>query len=250
MTEIFYLPFIAFFVGLINSISGGAGVFAVPLMLVLGISPVNTLLLNRSADLGGLIGAFLTYNKAKKINWKLAFISVFPLTAGTFIGANFAISISEILLKKILIFAVFIAIILILNPIKPKRIREKISSYRKYFLFVLLFVLGIWDGMVGMAGITFCVLIFAYITGKDFLIGISTTLTIFIPSTLTAVIVLYGGANINWYLPPLMFLFSFIGSCIGAKIAVKRGDGLIKKAMVAISFVMLIKLIVDIVNNH
>ena len=243
MTDIFYLPFIGFFVGVINSVSGGAGVFAVPLMLLLGIPPVNTLLLNRSADLGGLIGAFFTYNKSKVIDWKLVFISIVPLVAGTFIGANFAISVSETLLKKILIFAVFVAIILILNPLKPK---SRQRSYKKTLLFCLLFILGIWDGMVGMAGITFCVLIFAYVAGKDFLKGIGTTLTLFVPSTLTAVIVLYRGADIKWYLPMLMFSFSFIGSCIGARLAVKKGEGLIKKAMIAVSLLMLAKLIFDL----
>lgn len=66
MHESLYIPFIGLFVGLINSISGGAGVFAIPMMLLLGIPPVNALLLNRSADVGGLMGAFLTYNKSKK----------------------------------------------------------------------------------------------------------------------------------------------------------------------------------------
>lgn len=177
----------------------------------------------------------------------MVLVSTAPLTIATFIGANFAISVSENLLNKILIFAVIIAIVLILNPVKPKKYEAIVSLKRVMILFLILLLLGIWDGMVGMAGITFCVLIFAYIAGKDFLTGISTTLTVFIPSTITAVIVLYGGAKIEWYLPLLMFLFSFTGSCIGARLAIKKGEGLIKKAMVLISLVMLIKLIINII---
>jgi len=88
--------------GVITAISGGAGVFAVPTMLAFGFSPVNTLALNRTSDLGVVLGALRNYKNSNTIDWKLGIIAAFPLCIGAYLGANVSLSLPEATLQKVI----------------------------------------------------------------------------------------------------------------------------------------------------
>lgn len=73
--------------GLVTSISGGAGIFAVPTMLAFGIPPIGALALNRMSDVGVVTGALRNFWKAKIIEHMKStgeWGQFFPLTLSPF----------------------------------------------------------------------------------------------------------------------------------------------------------------------
>jgi len=165
--EIVVIASIGLIMGLVTSISGGAGVFAVPTLLALGIPPINVLTLNRTSDVGVVFGALKKYHHSGKIDWKLVVLAAIPLSIGAFAGANFVINISEKALSYIILLGVVVGILFLLKPIKQVALPR--SKSFKSIGFIFLFVVGFWSGALGMAGATFAVLVFAHFFQKTFL---------------------------------------------------------------------------------
>lgn len=241
MNEILAIGALGFAMGVVTSISGGAGVFAVPTMLAFGIPPINTLALNRTSDFGVVLGALRGYWKSKNVDWKLAFIIMLPLGIGSFIGASVIVKIPASFLNPIIIGGVLVGIFFLLKPVRPKAEPATISI-SILGLFMILLV-GIWSGALAMAGATFAVLVMVYFFHKSFLQGRGTDIVAAIPETIISSLVLVSASTVSWSLLAAMFTGSFIGAWVGSHMAVKHGNGLIRKAMVGIAILMILKVL-------
>ena len=241
MNETFFIVGLGLIMGVIQSISGGAGVLGVPAMLAFGIPPINALALNRVSDLGVIFGALRGFQKSKNIDWKLALQLAIPLGIGAFVGSKIIVSIPEHLVRYVILVGIVVGIIFILLPAK-----QAAPSQKKIALGIfLMFLVGIWDGALALAGATFGVLILVHLFGRNFLNAKGTHTAAVIPETLIAIVVLYLSSTISWQPVIAMFASNFIGAWIGSHLAVRYGDRLIKKAMVAIAVVMIVKVILD-----
>lgn len=140
--------------GIVTSISGGAGVFAVPTMLAFGIPPINVLALNRVSDVGVVFGALKKYSYFKSIIWKLAIIASIPLGIGSILGAIFVTNIPKQALNYIILFGIIAGIFLLLKPIKSEVATRK-SSFN-IFKIIFLLLVGFWSGALAMGGGNIC----------------------------------------------------------------------------------------------
>lgn len=230
--------------GLVTSISGGAGVFAIPTMLAFGIPPVNALALNRMSDAGTVFGALRSYIKSKSIDWKLALIITIPLAIGSFIGASAVVRLPEEILRYIILIGVFIGIFFLLRKTEQKAANKKPIIGMGFFLML---VVGLWSGALAMAGATFAVLVLVYFFNKNYLQARSTDIVAAIPETLISATILAIASTAPIQLLASMFISSFIGAWIGSHLAVKHGSEFIRKAMIGIAVLMIIKVILDLI---
>lgn len=241
--ELLLIGLLGLAMGIVTSISGGAGVFAVPTMLAMGIPPLNVLALNRMSDVGVVAGAVKKYHQSKNINWKLAMIAAIPMGIGAFAGANFVIQIPKEWMNYIILGGVIVGIFFLLKPVNPQEKANKVKFSVWGGAFLLL--VGFWNGAFGMAGATFAVLVLVHLFNLSFLEARGTEVAAAIPETMIAVTVLYFGSTVSTELMITMFATSFIGAWIGSRLAVKHGSEFIKKAMVFIAVVMIIKVVVS-----
>ncbi|RLC35201.1 hypothetical protein DRH14_01405 [Candidatus Shapirobacteria bacterium] len=241
--EFILLALLGLTMGLVTSISGGAGVFAVPTMLAFGIPPINVLALNRTSDVGVVFGALRKYHKSKNIDWKLALLVAIPLSIGALAGVNFVINIPENILNYIILAGVFVGTFFLLKPIKPQQVTQSKSFSKLGYVFLL--AVGFWSGALGMAGATFAVLVLAHFFNKTFLQARATDIVAAIPETLISTTVLYFGSTVSFAFLLTILVSSFVGAWVGSHLAVKHGSVFIKRGMILISIVMIIKVIVD-----
>lgn len=243
MIELIFIGILGLGMGIVTSISGGAGVFAVPLMLAFGIPPVNTLALNRASDLGVVFGALRGYLKSKTIDWKLALIIMIPLSIGSFLGASLIVRIPEQFIQPVVIGGVLVGIFFLLKRQKEQAVgrNETIRIGGLFFMFLV----GIWSGALAMAGSTFAVLVLVYFAGKSFLAGKSTHIVASIPETVISFAILFVHSTTSWHFILTMFVASFVGAWIGSHLAVKHGSEFIRKTMVGIAVLMIAKIIFD-----
>jgi len=231
--------------GIVTSISGGAGVFGIPIMLAFGLPPVNVLALNRVSDVGTVFGALRKYHASKGIDWRLAAIIAVPMAIGSFIGASAVIRLPEETLRYVIIAGIGVGIFFLLRKAKPKAAQGNRLSW---IGLGLMLIVGVWSGALAMAGATFAVLVLVYFFNKTFLQARSTDIAAAIPETLVSSAILIGASTVSAFALATMFVSSFIGAWIGSHLAVKHGNEFIRKAMVSVALVMVIKVIVDIMG--
>lgn len=239
--DLIWLGVLGFAMGVITAICGGAGVFGVPTMLAFGIPPINTLALNRTTDLGVVLGALRNYMKSNSIDWRLGTIAAIPVCIGAFIGANIALRLKTENLEWLIFIGIIVGIFFLLKKVKPqvKQVNSKITPQG----LVALLLCGMWSGTLGMAGATFAVLTLVYLFHKNYLQARSTQIVAALPETFISTAVLFFGSTVHIEQFVTMFITSFIGAWLGAHIAVKNGAQFIRYAMVAIAVVMIGKLI-------
>jgi uncharacterized protein len=242
MIEIILISILGLVMGIVSAICGGSGVFGIPIMLAFGIPPINVLALNKTADVGVVLGALRGYHKSKSIDWKLAAIITIPLTIGSFLGASIVVKLPDVILKYVILVGVFVGIFLLLKKTQPQA-----KSSKTWVGFLLMFIAGIWGGALAMAGATFAVLIFVYFFHKSYLQARSTEIVAAIPETLVAATILIVGSTASFVLLATISISSFIGSWIGSHLAVKHGNEFIRKAMVGIAVLMIVKVVLDLV---
>jgi len=241
MDPLFLLIPLSFFMGVVNSVAGGGGVFGVPALLAMGMPPVNALALNRISDIGNIVGSLKNYMKVKDFDQKLGFIAIPLILVGAFLGAHFVVGLEEDLLNKVVIGAVIIGIVFLIYPFKTDASSAK--PMIAYGMIALLF-LGFWDGAFAMAGGTFGVLIFVLLFKKSYLGAKSVMTFAAIPETLMTAAILTYNANIEWTHGLAMFISAILGAYIGSKIAIKKGSHFIRYAMAAMAFVIVLKIVI------
>lgn len=241
--EIFLLSIFGLILGLVNSISGGGGIFALPVFLALGLSPANALALNLISDVGVLLGVVNNYFRSKELNWKFAAkICIFSFS-GAVIGAKTIVALPPEVVKGIIFAGIFIGMFFLLKPVKHRDEHDKLSQGKMMLGYFALFVIGMWDGSIAIAGTTFGLIVIARMFGKSFLQGRIAYAAASVPGTLIAAAILYSESTISWEWPLTILISNFVGAWIGSRMAIRHGDGLIKKCMVAISILIVIKVI-------
>lgn len=229
--------------GFVTSVSGGAGVFAVPTMLAFGIPPVNVLALNRMSDVGVVLGAFRNYLKAKVIDWSLVFKAIPFLALGAYLGANAIVGLSDKTIKSIVVIGVIVGMTFLMKPARPFINKYGTSKNKKIFGFFMLFIVGIWSGAIAMAGATFALLVFVYLFDRAYVESRANEIAAALPETIISAYILVSAASVDYRWLIAMFASSFVGAFIGSKLAVKHGEKLIKKAIVGIGVLMIAKII-------
>lgn len=243
--DILLIGILGFVMGVVTSISGGAGVFAVPTLLAFGLPPVNALALNRMSDVGVVLGALKNFSRAKTIDWKLALKIVPFLAGGAFVGAKVVVGLPEEVLNPVILAGVIVGIFFLLKPVGEFKKLEKPTKVKLIIGFSMLFLVGAWNGALAMAGATFAVLVLVNFFNQNFLEARSIDIVAAIPETLISTTILVMAATVNYSWLATMFISSFVGAWVGSTLAIKHGSSFIRKAMVVIALVMLTKVIVD-----
>ncbi len=244
MTDIVLISILGIVMGIVTSISGGAGVFAIPTMLALGIPPLNTLALNRVSDAGAVLGAVKSYFKSRSVDWKLALIIMIPLVIGSYIGASTVVKLPEEILRYVILVGVFVGILLLFR--KTNKTVKSGKTSISWIGLLLLLIAGIWSGAVAMAGATFAILVLVYFFGKSYLQARSTDIIAAIPETFISAIILAIGSQTTVLPLFAMFASSFVGAGIGSRLAIRHGSDFIRKAMIGVALLMIIKVVIDI----
>ena len=242
--ETVWIAAIGFIAAFITAVAGGGGVVAVPAMLAMGIPPVNVLCLNRLSDIGVCFGASGKYASAKVVVWQPVLYAAIALAVGSYLGSKFSISLPEVMLKRLIVGALCVAIILIFKS--PGGLGHAPSSVKTSLIGIpLLVAVGFWSGAFGIAGGTFGALAISYLRGVALLEGRATHVVAAVPETFVSAVVLSLGSSVDLYLGVVMVVASVGGSYFGARVAVSQGSVFVRKAMVVVAILMIIKVVLS-----
>ena len=244
-TILFIIAFASLFAGFIDAIVGGGGLIQFPAFMILfpNSSIPTAFGTNKIAGLSGTSLAAVQYAKRIKFNWKLLAITAISSFVFSFIGAKL-VSIINVNFLKPFIFFVLIAIAIYtfkkkdFGTIPTKKLNEK----KKYLFGLLLGILiGFYDGFLGPGTGSFLVLGFVALLGFEFLEASAYAKVINCVTNVSALYVFISQGNYIIEIALIMAVSNVIGSIIGSRMAILKGNEFIRKIFLFVVCIMIIR---------
>ncbi|MBT3543506.1 sulfite exporter TauE/SafE family protein [Flavobacteriaceae bacterium] len=235
---------VGFFAGVINTLAGGGSLFTLPVLIFLGLPPNIANGTNRIAIVIQSLSGALGYKSKGISNFPFNIYLGISASIGAVIGAQIAIDLDGRLFNRILAIILIVVGGLILMNAKnlTHKLPERLTG--KYLLFGIIgfFFIGIYGGFIN-AGIGIVIMLFLNRINRLSLVktNASKTAIVFIYSSLALAVFAFNDA-INWKLGLLMALGTSVGAWWASRWSVKKGDQVIRWAMLITIGIMAVKL--------
>jgi len=235
---------VGFFAGVINTLAGGGSLFTLPVLIFLGLPPNIANGTNRIAIVIQSLSGALGYKSKGISNFPFNIYLGISASIGAVIGAQIAIDLDGRLFNRILAIILIVVGGLILMNAKnlTHKLPERLTG--KYLLFGIIgfFFIGFYGGFIN-AGIGIVIMLFLNRINRLSLVktNASKTAIVFIYSSLALAVFAFNDA-INWKLGLLMALGTSVGAWWASRWSVKKGDQVIRWAMLITIGIMAVKL--------
>jgi uncharacterized membrane protein YfcA len=248
---ILFLLLASGFAGFVDAISGGGGLIQLPAMMVgLGnsTSPATVLGTNKLPSFIGTSSAVVNYLSRIRIDLRFTFAMAIPAFIGSFTGAHFANLIPKDLFRPIIVVMLIVVAIYTFNKKELGLVKlHRHSDGHRYAIGAGAgFVIGFYDGIFGPGTGSFIALILVAVIGFAFLEATAITKVVNWGTNLAALISFQLSANVIWAIGLMMGVANLIGALFGVRVAVKGGSVLIRKAFIAVTVILIVRLGIDI----
>jgi uncharacterized membrane protein YfcA len=230
--------------GLFNAISGGAGMIIVPLMLVLGIPPINAISVNKFQNTLGSATATYQYLRKGLIDiGSMRSLLLYTLTFSC-IGVGLlqwfsAAGILEVIIPYVLIF---IGLYFAFMP-KTTETKNKEKMPQGRFNAVIGTSAGLYGGFFGLGTGPALALAFSTLRGYDLRMAVSNSRIVMMVIHASSLSILMINGHVWWLIAICMAMGNMLGSYVGSHLLIKSGQGFIKALLVIVPLASAIKLL-------
>lgn len=229
--------------GFINVMAGGGSTITLPILIFLGLDSSVANGTNRIGLLSQNLFGILSFKNENVSQLKLSVkLSLFTLP-GAIIGAFYATKIDDALFQKILGVVMIGIVFTMLVPNSKHYIEEKISTKLPWAIYPVMVALGFYGGFI-QVGIGFLLMISLHrILHLGLLYVNLHKVFIVMIYTIPALIVFAITGNVNWFYGISLAAGTAVGAWWSAKLAVKKGEKIIKGVLIVAIIIMSYKLI-------
>lgn len=228
--------------GLVDAIAGGGGLLTVPALIMAGLPPHEVLATNKGQSVWGSATALLRFWRSPLLDR-----SAIPRSfLGGLLGAMGGVCLVQIIapdvLRPIILVLLVVAAVLAL-AIRP-RPGAKPRRQPAWLGAAVALILGAYDGFFGPGTGTFLILAGLLLWGKTYDAASADAKVVNCASNLGALAVFAWHGQIV-LLPALaMGLAQVAGGWAGAHLVIRRGAGLVRWMVVAVTLCLVVKLLV------
>ena len=240
-----FLALASGFAGFIDAMAGGGGLIQLPALLI-GISdkPIPMILgTNKVPSIFGTSSAAFAYFKKVKPDLRATLHMGVPAFIGSVAGARLAASFPKEVFRPLII--VLLVSVAIYTWKKPELgMHEQLRfGQRKQNLALLVCggVIGFYDGIFGPGTGTFLVFILVGLIGYAFLKASATAKLVNIATNFGAILSFQLTGHIWWKLGLLLACANVTGAIIGARLAIRGGSPLVRKAFLVVTTILIAK---------
>ena len=230
--------------GILNVLAGGGSLLTLPLLIFMGLPSAVANGTNRIAIFCQNIFAIRGFRKRGVFPLQLALLCTPPALLGSWLGANLAISLDDLMFKRILALVMLgVLLFTALDPLKRFRQQELVFGlWRKLILVVSFFGVGVYGGFV-QAGVGFLVITALLVHGLDLVRINAIKVFVIFAYTFIALGVFIYHAQINYALGFALAAGNSIGGMLGPKLAVDKGHDWIKRVVSCTVAIFALKLL-------
>ena len=243
--ELALLVGVAFCAGTIDAIAGGGGLLTVPALLAAGLPPHAALGTNKGQSMFGSLAAIVRYRHAGLVDGRTARVT-FPLGfAGAFAGAALAMAVAPTVLRPMILALLVVAgaFVVLVRPAAPASGRAVGGTLAGIAVASLL--IGTYDGFFGPGTGTFLIVAFVAVAGAPLARATADAKVVNFASNLAAAILFASQGVIRWEISLPMAGANLAGGFLGAHLAVRRGDRLIRGAVLVVVLALVVKIVRD-----
>ena len=228
------LVVVAFIAGFIDAIAGGGGLLTIPALLMAGLPPHLVLGTNKLSATFGSATAAITFYRRKLFNpkqWRTGLICTF---IGAALGAILAQYMPASWLNQMLPVIVFsCGLYLLFNPSPPATDNQP-TTIKKGRQIPQGLALGFYDGVAGPGTGAFWTVSTLLLYPLDLLRASGVARNMNFVSNITALTVFILAGQVAWVLGIGMGLAMMFGAILGAKVAIRGGNRLIRPIFILV----------------
>ncbi len=174
----------------------------------------------------------------------LACFCAAPALVGSYLGASWAVSIDELLFKRLLAAIMLgVLVLTLVDPMKRWRIEAvPFTFWRSAALLGSFFLIGIYGGFV-QAGVGFLVILALLVHGLDLVRINAVKILVILLFTVPALAVFMGHGQVDWPLGLVLAVGNASGGWLASRLAVKKGHDWIKRVVALAVLLFALKLL-------
>jgi uncharacterized membrane protein YfcA len=230
--------------GFINVMAGGGSTITLPILIFLGLDPSLANGTNRIGILAQTLSAVVSFRQEKYHDFKLSLrLTAFTLP-GAIAGAIIATRISGDLFQKILAFVLIaVTISMFLKKVKQGKPESDRGGKSSWFIYPTMLAIGFYGGFM-QVGVGFVFMASLYHLMKLDLIRVNMhKVFIIFVYTIPAFLVFLLTGNVEWKFGLVLAVGMAFGAWWAAKISVKKGEKIIRIALIPVILWMALKLL-------
>ncbi|WP_163990624.1 TSUP family transporter [Pyxidicoccus caerfyrddinensis] len=231
--------------GLVDAIAGGGGLITLPALLAAGLPPHVALGTNKGQSVFGTFAALVRFSRAGLVDGKLARVT-FPFgLAGALAGAALVLLVKpEVLKPLVLVLLIAVAVFLTFRKApRPGDAPEPGPRPRAQAIGALIALgLGTYDGFFGPGTGTFLIVAFSTLLGHGLARASADAKVVNFASNLASMTMFALKGVVLWKVALPMAAAQFSGAYIGAHLAVKGGDKLVRRVVLGVVLALVLKL--------
>jgi uncharacterized membrane protein YfcA len=219
--------------GVIDGISGGGGLIALPSYLVAGLPISSAYACNKMQSFLGTSASLAKYATSRMIDIKSALPAALAAIIGSYLSTQIMLSLNDSVKNVIIIAAMCFVIVLTIFSYWIKIDKYSLTRITASCKTVLIclgigFMMGLYDGFFGPGGGTIAILLFALIMKYDLRVGGGNGKLIIVVSNITSMITYILHGDIIYAIAIPCSIANIVGSYVGASLATKKGTGFVK----------------------
>ncbi len=240
-----HLPVI-FIAGLIGegygTIIGGGSIVMQGVMIFLGVPLQSAIATDNAGALGTEVGILSETRKKVVENKKLAMFMVIPVFLGGVVGTSFLLTIPSAVIKYLMIIA--ISCLLFYSLFLKNKLKIQLSiKYQYPILFILLFLIGIYNNFIGIGEGTFTKISIMLILGTTFIKSHGIKTAAMIPSRIYSLVITALSGLIIWPYLLVFWVSTFISGKYATKFITLIPERYLKLGLVTLSIIFIFALI-------
>ena len=235
--DLFYLVPLLLIAGILDGIAGGGGIIALPTYLLTGMPVLSAYACNKLQSGFGTFCSAITLVKNKYVDLKTTAFALPCTICASMLATELLKSWDEDVIKIIIACCLPVPVVLMFlrRKMSSGTVRSRSIDLKTVALSMLCgAVLGTYDALFGPGGGTIAIMLFSIFMSYDLRVGSGNGKIIIVASNMTAMISHIISGYMIWHVAIPCALANMLGSYIGAKLIVKKGEKLVFPTMLIV----------------
>lgn len=247
-----FVCFMVFIAGFVDASAGGGGIISIPAYLFTGMPAHFALGCNKLSSSCGTTLSVIKFWKSGAVEPRSAIIAFVASFAGSSLGAQISLALSDAAIKKLLLVVLpCVAIMMIFRRDLGEGKRSGVSKARGAILAAVVGVLvGCYDGLFGPGTGTFAIIGFSALLRFDLRTASGNAKILNVASNYAALITFISAGTVLYRLAIPAALCNMAGNYIGSHFALAKGARFIRPMMLAVFALLMLKLLWDITHGE
>lgn len=244
--ELALLAAAAFAAGFFDAIGGGGGLLTVPALLATGLGPHQVLATNKGQACLGAAASLLTFLRRGGLDRERLPLGMLAGFVGSLAGAWLVLRVPPEPLKPLMLVLLAAAGVVLLFRSRLARPAERRG--RLGAVVALGLIIGAYDGFFGPGTGTLLIIGFLHFMQDSPTRASGNAKIINFGSNLAALVLFQSRGAVLWEIALPMGLCNVLGATLGARVALKHGDRLVRGVVLVALLAIAIKVLLDLLE--